>query len=308
MPDYKNLYKLIEGLSGPFREEVDVLESKEEYPEDVKFKGIKQKPRSKPKRELEPEQIKKFEGRQKLTRREVVNYISKNIKKNELIDFIAKKGLYVRAEEGEHIGEMIKADKDSLADMSKEELIKIINSKSFDNKKRNFKKYELLQLAKLSEKGQRLIGAGHSDVIDRLLAKMKANYRPAPKEPSPMLSEQVKTAEKAGFPGNHYDESKGGKKITQGDIDRMQKGLKLYHKFARDYKELPDYGEVMDKKKALKHAYKVYKKLLEKSDGDHEVAMKDIKSFHKKILNKHGAGEMYSKTLAKLARKDVDLV
>lgn len=299
--------ELIEGLSGPYRDEVDVLESKVTEPDgEVKFKGIKQKKRSGPKQEQpsELQQVEKFRGREKLTRKEVKNYISKNIKKTEIVDFIARKGFKIKDSDDK----FHQVDPDVLKSMSKEQLVNEILNSYGPDKRRNFKKYELLKLAKLTKKGERLVGAGHSQVVDDLLCKLKAHYRPAPSSPDPLLAKQAKKAKDAGFPGNYYmDEPRAGKKLTSDDISNMQKGLKMYHKFMREYKEFPDFGEVMDKKKAIKHAYKVYKKLLEKHDGDHSKTISEMQSYHDKIKVKHGGGEAYNKMMGRLARKDVEL-
>jgi len=298
----KSKYKeLLKGLSQPYEEDQVSMEQQEVIPGDHEpiLPHIRQKPRHKISQQQE--QLEKFKGRQNLTRREVLNYIHKNIKKREVADYLHKKRVAIVVD-----GEKYVPSLHELESLRKEDIFHILNSEKPDGD-RLLKKKDLLKLAKLTDVGERIIGSGSPHVIE-LLKKIRKNYEPSPHGRSPMLAEQAKVAAKAGFPGNYYDGSEEGGKhdMTKSDIKHMQEGLKVYHRFVKHYKDFPDYGEIIDKKKAVKHAYKVYKKLLDKGHS-HEEAIEKMHHHHKSIMESEGGRDVYDKKMAKLARKGVDV-
>lgn len=323
--------RLLKALSQPVGEVKDVVE--DSSLQEPLMSQIKQKPRSAKEPKLE-KALKKFEGRDNISREEVFNYIRKNVPKRRIIDLLKEHNIEFEIETGEYEVELDEdgepildedgeeiyiLDKkgkkipiyksfvinDELGkDLTKDQLMEALNDSQDDVtdkygvlSKNEFSKAELLKLAGLNKKGEKVAGGRKvvriKGINEGLVKNMKRNYA-LPDKPDPLLAEQAK----AGKDEMPVDKS--------NRTEAAQKALKHYHKYRKAYSSFPQYGDITDRKKTMSDAFKIYKKLMEKHEGDHDKAMKKL---FKIIVAKReecgGYGDVYAKKMAKLARKGV---
>lgn len=291
--------KLLKALSQPVEVVEDIAENVVIEQPDI-LSQIKQKPRSaKAKAPPDSSQLEQFKERANLRKYDVLEYIKKNVPKKDIIKAIEDKGITVGTKgKVDEDGISIKPSKIDLSRIPKDRLFSMFfvdNALPGKPIKTYFTKQELLNLAKISKKGERI---GGSIMLDRgdyeyLLRKMKPEYDPAPSCPDPLLAEQAAAA-------------KGKMPVDKSNsMDSAKKGLEAYHRFRKSYSAFPQYGEIMDRKKTMSDAFKIYKKLMAKHEDDHEKAMKKLLAHVVDVSQKSGGyGVPYAKRMASLARKD----
>lgn len=313
--------RLLEALSQPVEEKEDLVE--DFTLQKPIMSQIKQKPRSAKEPKLE-KALKKFEGRDNISRDEVLNYIKKNTPKLAIVDFLKKHEVEFDIDTGEvemdeddepvrdkkgkkvHIYRSIVIDDKLGKDLTKDQLMDALEApqeKIIDEygvrEKNMFSKAELLKLAGINKRGEKIAGGRKvirvKSISKGLVENMKRNYA-LPDKPDPLLAEQAK----AGKDEMPVDKS--------NRTEAAQKALKHYHKYRKAYSSFPQYGDIMDRKKTMSDAFKIYKKLMEKHEGDHDKAMKKLlKIITCKGQECGGYGDVYAKKMAKLARKGVSV-
>lgn len=273
--------------------------------EESTFPGVEQKERSKAveKKVFTDE---KFKGRERISRDELIKYILKNAGKKKIGEAIAAKKVtisrrvpdeeieklidrgvdpsehgYFEDDEGYRIG--LTVDRSNVGDFTKKEMGKILED-HYASGERVFSKAELYELAGLHRGGVDYKG---------ILSKKARDYSIRDK-PDPLLAEQAAAA-KDNMP---VDKS--------ASMSKAVEGLKNYHRFRREYIQFPQYQDVMDRKKTMADAFKIYKKLA--ANYDHIKSMKKLHQLMMDVSEKHGGyGQLYSKKMASLARKGVTL-
>lgn len=225
-----------------------------------------------------------------VTKDKLIRSIGKRVDKIDIATFMANRGWGgLFGKEGEE--EWIFPDVPwIMAHITRKGLLQDLRSDwtDKDGVVRKFSKAELKTL--LDTHGG---SVGKKAIMEGIIKKKNDGaHHSVPDKPSPILAEQAERAADAGFPGNHYD----------GDrLKKMQDGLKVYRVFARDFKDLKGVDSLADKKKALKQAYTLYKKIKEEG-GTHDDVMDKVEAIHKKLLDKFGGGGEYCKNLQRHLR------